>query len=1770
MDEETLDSGGRPSVQQATVESSDTTAAVSKPGEVSRSAAAVVSSIDSQTTLSTDGGALEKEMSNSRSSDDESEGQHDAIGSAEEDDVGDVTITMPDHDEADDSAVADDSKQSFSSDELVELRQFNEKKEQIEEQYKLLQSRPMPETFSALQALDVSEAMVDATFAELPMRKAELQDWLAEHERIENDAVAFNVADMNRLRTVAKAAAGRHMSPQDTDLIELTVETLVALDKLLLLLNERRRQLDLLAARMEWEERRAACWKAYHPLMEDIGLFVQKRARWTAAAYSRAAERPENDSETPSLISHAPTEDSLAGHLPAAVGKASSSLPSEERKALLLEALNAELNALSSRLRELVTELVPAAGEALDGLIDQCQVPEPYLEEQDQLENMALNMTARGVFMTSLAAQWRKANDLYIATRSLHYEAKELLADAEITRTQIPTQALYDKMASTSAALNARLEELAGSTARRFVDNPSQSAHSLVFSSANHLPTPLHDAWEDQVGQNALIATHLDRDLAAAAKRTRQAAMTVRTYSRGLIAAQRAETLKRQLQQATQDCERTRSLAVDGFNPGPGTSSSNNADAGTRPDLSSADCLLPSRHSLYVRRLPEEQQRLTKIAVDTGLQVDELKRCLETCVRYGLTHASIKQSGDLAISRYQDAEESAAEAIHEGSELVALLQQARSINSGITRLNANAGQLRGDLEMAARSAAFSPKGKGWDVTVAPRPTAVEAKDRLRACLKDLEQVNSQAGVLDSMRRSQTATGVREKLDSDRARIGKQVDQLRAFVTWYTSLCQQESSVRALNRQMGSLRKQAAEIKDRSSANRSGAPDLPSLQSAKAEFDDTVQKFERKATTGTVFTGDPPDRSGDMEEMVVPSAFTHKVRSASMDLTCKLPLASHDEEVRECVNAWCTDAKALQEQVASAVAAMEQEAARLKPIAEASSKRNMRFDAAVNAALEAVQELSEEVGKRETGFNELMSTSGSFGELRVYRDDSREVLTTKEKELGSRMDALRECQREMISSLYSTGKPVMGDNDASSTASAIKVRNTVASTLKSMRRTLASFDDQLTQSSAGRRSMSTSFSKSEIIGDESVGDVSQDVFGPRQTTVLAQPLTAAPAVDYDALIRTLRNDQLDAQTVEDGQPQLEALLDLPEPSQDRNIQAWWKTARADLQEHLQASRLSSGSRRLASAVEMRGRSVVRHRQLMQFRSKATDLEQILSTLLNMLDFNGGRSTSSSMENLSGRSSRAPSPYLASLDQIESLQQRLRQSLDELDHIAEPIVSDARVAQRLQQLTRTAKDILADAKDFGQTPVPSSSVIEALEDLDDTESVASSISSVPSSLASVEEEEHTVTVPEPVKQSKAKATPSHIRRPSTLVPNGAPLTPVNSAARRSVSEQTPASSKLPTRLRRLKSNISQPQTPRLTTPKVPASPRVGPSKLPVRTPSSEYKRKAPETPAARYRANPKSKLDVAVGKIVNHLPVSVKIAHASTGPNAKKQEAWKDESGRYWIGDPEPKLCFCRILRSRTVMVRVGGGWQELSSYVMQHYSHLTAASIAFPLTPGAGRSPQGVSPRAVRLNATDLPWISSATISRSTTTTLEVPPVVLTPAEEDRKPRFGSEGPESIGPGRPFGAMASRASTPALSISPSTSPALSPVSSTSAMFDTPGAMHPQRLRKIRGGSSRQSLDISVLMPRHPAGRPVPGARRTPSPNPLDHTANAATLRASPGPRSPLHLQKGSMGPITPQRPIFSAGSPSPEGILPLFIRKENSMPPFRSVSGSSRI
>jgi DNA repair exonuclease SbcCD ATPase subunit len=74
--------------------------------------------------------------------------------------------------------------------------------------------------------------------------------------------------------------------------------------------------------------------------------------------------------------------------------------------------------------------------------------------------------------------------------------------------------------------------------------------------------------------------------------------------------------------------------------------------------------------------------------------------------------------------------------------------------------------------------------------------------------------------------------------------------------------------------------------------------------------------------------------------------------------------------------------------------------------------------------------------------------------------------------------------------------------------------------------------------------------------------------------------------------------------------------------------------------------------------------------------------------------------------------------------------------------------------------------------------------------------------------------------------------------------------------------------------------------------------------------------------RYVPNLKDNLDVEIARVVNECPDPILVAR-------------DPETGKYWIGDKDPKLCFCRVLNSRMVMVRVGGGWKELSKYLSDY-------------------------------------------------------------------------------------------------------------------------------------------------------------------------------------------------------------------------------------------
>ncbi|KAI9337408.1 hypothetical protein DFJ73DRAFT_849320 [Zopfochytrium polystomum] len=146
--------------------------------------------------------------------------------------------------------------------------------------------------------------------------------------------------------------------------------------------------------------------------------------------------------------------------------------------------------------------------------------------------------------------------------------------------------------------------------------------------------------------------------------------------------------------------------------------------------------------------------------------------------------------------------------------------------------------------------------------------------------------------------------------------------------------------------------------------------------------------------------------------------------------------------------------------------------------------------------------------------------------------------------------------------------------------------------------------------------------------------------------------------------------------------------------------------------------------------------------------------------------------------------------------------------------------------------------------------------------------------------------------------------------------------------------------------------------------PAAARFTPKSVKVFLPSPNH-----------YVPNPNDPLDVEVASVVNSCPMSIKVVPAGEGKG-------------YWFGDLMPKLCFCRVVREGIVMVRVGGGWQDLRSYLQEHSmleARLPTVRSFAPSVDEPGAD-DGSLDAARELNASSLALPSSSSSSSSSSST----------------------------------------------------------------------------------------------------------------------------------------------------------------------------------------
>ena len=254
-------------------------------------------------------------------------------------------------------------------------------------------------------------------------------------------------------------------------MIELTLTTIYALDKLLHLLRDRSDNLDLLGIRLDWEEQRSASWKERRKLLEDLETFISSRARWSPSIYETAATKVEDSP----ILSRRGSVTSLAS----VASESSINHPMFSRNARfkLAELLSRDAAQFGARVTNLSHNRVTTAGRLLDKLIDHSRkpVPDELLDEQDRMEEKSIqDLDNVGKYTMELVMQWRKyvssslvpftdltiydrADEIYVETVKDQNAARELYEEIQTAKIRHPNSIQSNEFTSRMDAILKRL-----------------------------------------------------------------------------------------------------------------------------------------------------------------------------------------------------------------------------------------------------------------------------------------------------------------------------------------------------------------------------------------------------------------------------------------------------------------------------------------------------------------------------------------------------------------------------------------------------------------------------------------------------------------------------------------------------------------------------------------------------------------------------------------------------------------------------------------------------------------------------------------------------------------------------------------------------------------------------------------------------------------------------------------------------------------------------------------------------------------------------------------------------------------------------------------------------------------------------------------------------------------------------------------------------------------------------------------------------------------
>lgn len=550
-------------------------------------------------------------------------------------------------------------EETLESHEVIELQAFSERKAWIEEKIKFLESLPPIEVFVGIDALRSSAEVIPG----LPTRH-QVEEWLAEHDRIEKETEIFDSGELRKLRKFTKAATQRHLSPEDTDLIELTLTTIFELDKLLHLLRDRSENLDLLDVRLTWEEQRTAAWSDLRKIFADIETFLVTRARWSPSIYEVMTKHEEKPSARRGSVA------SMASDTSATFGAGFS----RSARFKLAELLSRDAAQIAGKISSLRHGRIASAGKALDKLIENSRkpVPEELLDEQDKLEEKGINdMEDVGKFVMSIVTQWRKADELYVETVKDRSAAQNLVEEIETAR-------LYHPTPRQSGSFISRADTLVKRLALR--GNP--------FLDSSLFPRPTHSLFLEQESFNEKLVQSLSSDLFSTRELVSKVESLAREYRAGYEAVKEIDTLSQRVEESLLLSRSVVHRLSNGVDASDGD--------GSPPDLSTRYCLEPTAHAAFLTLLPSIFQDADQAKTTITTLTNRYQFALLNLARPGID-PTFKQNASTPLNTLLTAHNEILAVVSETNTRVGRLRLARRVWSMMGKLKKSLQNVQQDL-----------------------------------------------------------------------------------------------------------------------------------------------------------------------------------------------------------------------------------------------------------------------------------------------------------------------------------------------------------------------------------------------------------------------------------------------------------------------------------------------------------------------------------------------------------------------------------------------------------------------------------------------------------------------------------------------------------------------------------------------------------------------------------------------------------------------------------------------------------------------------------------------------------------------------------------------------------------------------------------------------------------------------------------------------------------------------------------------------------------